>query len=110
MPTRHGFLFFIRAVVAAACIIAWAGKHNDAFASEVTGMTSFASACAEREVEIITLIEDHGHAGDLPSNKLGEAGLKMLDARIACYRGHVSEALALYDSIRSLGPVLATAR
>jgi hypothetical protein len=46
----------------------------------------FAMVCALKETKVITLIEDHGGAGDLPSDSLGEA-------------------LALYDSILNLGPV-----
>src|SRR5258708_4984138 len=67
---------------------------------------SFAMACALKETKAITLIEDHGEAGDLPSDSLGDAGLAMLRARSACYEGSVSEALALYDGILNLGPVL----
>jgi hypothetical protein len=66
----------------------------------------FAMACALKEVKVITLIEDHGEAGDLPSDSLGDAGMAMLRARLACYEGRVSEALALYDSILNLGPVV----
>ena len=65
------------------------------------------SECSMREVKAITIIEDHGESGDIASEKLGEAGLKLLKARMTCYEGRVSEALALYDEILSLGPVLA---
>jgi hypothetical protein len=65
----------------------------------------FAMECALKEISVITLIEDHGAAEDLPSDRLGEAGLTMLRARLACYEGRVEEALALYDSILKLGPV-----
>jgi hypothetical protein len=61
--------------------------------------------CSLREVQAITVIEDHGEANDISSERLGEAGLKLLEARIACYKGRVSEALALYDSILGLGTV-----
>jgi hypothetical protein len=66
------------------------------------------SSCSFREVKVITAIEDHGEAGDVSSDKLGEAGLKFLTARTTCYKGRVTEALALYDEILlSLGPVVA---
>jgi len=66
----------------------------------------FATSCALKETTVITLIEDHAEAQDVPSDKLGEAGLAMLRARIACYEGRVEEALALYDGILNLGPVV----
>jgi hypothetical protein len=67
-----------------------------------------ARECAVKEVAAITVIEDHWDADDLPANRLGEAGQTMLDARLACYAGRVSEALALYDRVLALGPVAST--
>jgi hypothetical protein len=65
----------------------------------------FARECAEMEVTVMTTIEDHGLVGDLPADRLGEAGLTMLRARAVCYQGRVGEALALYQSVLDLGPV-----
>jgi hypothetical protein len=66
------------------------------------------SECSFREVKVITAIEDHGEAGDVSSDKLSEAGLKFLTARMTCYKGRVAEALTLYDEILlSLGPLIA---
>ena len=65
----------------------------------------FARECALKETTVITLIEDHGAAEDLPADRLGAAGLTMLRARLTCYEGRVGDALALYDSILALGPV-----
>jgi hypothetical protein len=70
-------------------------------------MGQFAKECALKETTVITLIEDHGAAEDLPADRLGNAGLTMLRARSACYEGRVGEALALYESILGLGPVAA---
>ena len=70
----------------------------------------FARECALKEVAVITLIEDHGAAEDVPADRLGNAGLTMLRARLTCYEGRVGEALALYDSILDLGPVAALRR
>jgi hypothetical protein len=70
----------------------------------------FARECALKETAVITLIEDHGTAEDLPANRLGDAGLAMLRARMACYEGRVNEALALYESIFDLGPVASLRR
>jgi hypothetical protein len=65
----------------------------------------FARECALKETTIITLIEDHGTAEDLPAARLGDAAMTMLRARSVCYEGRVGEALALYESILDLGPV-----
>jgi hypothetical protein len=88
--------------LASAVVVATAGPG--AAADEQSG--AFATACALKEIKVITLIEDHGEAKDLPSDSLGDAGLAMLRARAACYEGRVSEALALYDGILNLGPVV----
>lgn len=74
-------------------------------AAAQTEGTKFTRECALREIKVITLIEEHGAADDLPAAQLGEAGLTMLHARSTCYQGRVHEALALYDSILNLGPV-----
>jgi len=65
----------------------------------------FARDCALKETTVITLIEDHGAAEDVPADRLGNAALMMLHARSVCYEGRVAEALALYQSIFDLGPV-----
>jgi hypothetical protein len=70
----------------------------------------FARECALKETAVITLIEDHGAAEDLPGDRLGEAALTMLRARSACYEGRVGEALALYESVFDLGPVASLRR
>src|SRR5437016_13122756 len=62
----------------------------------------FDRECAVKEIAAMTVIEDHGAMEDLPADRLGEAGLTMLRARLACYEGRVGEALALYDSILDL--------
>jgi hypothetical protein len=65
-----------------------------------------ATECALREIKAITLIGDHGAAGDIPSDKLAAAGVTLFEARLICYEGRVDDALALYDSILSRGPVV----
>jgi len=74
------------------------------------GQRPFAKECAVKEVEVITLIEDHGAAEDIPADQLSNAGLTMLRAQTACYEGRVGEALALYQSILDLGPVASARR
>jgi hypothetical protein len=69
--------------------------------------TPFAPICAEREVQVITLLEDHARAQDTAADALGEAGLTRMEAQTTCYAGRVAEAVSLYDGIISgLGPVL----
>jgi hypothetical protein len=88
--------------LASAIVVSGAG--SGAIADEQAG--SFATVCALKETKVVTLIEDHGSAEDLPSDSLSDAALAMLRARSACYEGRVGEALALYDSILNLGPVV----
>ena len=68
--------------------------------------TSFAKECALKETEIITFLEDHGEADDLPHDQLARAGLTLMEARMTCYEGRVSEALALYNRVLDLGAVV----
>jgi hypothetical protein len=65
----------------------------------------FTEQCALKDLAAVTLIENHGETGDVPSEKLVHATLMMLEARSACYQGRVSEAIALYEGILDLRPV-----
>jgi hypothetical protein len=84
----------------AACPVAGAtGSEED---------TTLALICAEREVQVITLLEDHALAQDVASDRLGEAGLARLEAQMTCYQGRVAEAVSIYDRIIvELGTVIA---
>jgi len=94
----------IIAVIAALLVgLGVAAASGSARADRQAG--PFATICAQKEIEVITLIEDHGVAADLAPDRLGDAGLAMLRARLACYEGRIAEAVALYDEILSLGPV-----
>jgi hypothetical protein len=70
----------------------------------------FPRVCALQEIKVITLIEEHGEAADVPSDRLAEAGLAMLRARAACYEGRVAEAIALYDEILRIVPTTSAQR
>ena len=59
------------------------------------------AACAERDLQAITFIEQRGEAGDLPSTTLGELGLMQQRARLDCLAGQETRALAIYDDILS---------
>jgi hypothetical protein len=61
--------------------------------------------CSTRDVNAITLIEEHGIAADVPAERLYGATLVVFEARKACKEGRFSEARALYDFVLSLGPV-----
>lgn len=85
------------------------------FASTMAGKAQvqtghFARECALKEIRVITLIEDHGAAADLPADGLHNAALMQLRARSACYEGRIEEALSLYDSILDLGPIVSAKR
>ena len=87
-------------IIAATCSLASAtGSEED---------TTLAPICAEREVQVITLLEDHALAQDVASDRLGEAGLTRLEAQMTCYQGRVAEAVSIYDRIIvELGTVVA---
>jgi hypothetical protein len=103
----------IKGIALALCL---AGALSVSVKSAVAGQSeSFAKECALKEIEVITFIEQHGDAQDMAPDLLARAGLTLMDARMACYEGRVSEALALYnsilglgadDSLRALGPVV----
>jgi hypothetical protein len=71
---------------------------------------TFAPVCAAREIAAVTMIEDHGTAGKVSSDRLAQAGSDLFRARSACYAGRVSEAVVIYDSIITLGPAFAEIR
>ena len=60
---------------------------------------TFPFECAQRDVQLVTQMEQHGEAQDVPGEILYEAYWTMKRAREACYQGRVFVGLALYDSI-----------
>src|SRR5262245_38290207 len=76
------------------------------------GDQAIARVCAEREWKSIPDVEDHGPmertASFVGSDVLDRARLMMFEAREECYRGRVTEAVALYDKVVTmLGPASA---
>ena len=68
---------------------------------------SFAPVCAARDLEVVNLIEQHGQAQDMASERVANATMTMMQAREACAAGRTDEALAVYDGIiGSLNPML----
>jgi hypothetical protein len=60
---------------------------------------SFTRGCAARDLQILMLIEERENTNVVSVEKLSDAMLSMLDARMVCYEGRVMDAMALYDSI-----------
>ena len=63
--------------------------------------TSDEARCAARDLEVVIVIEDRGAANDVAAEQLAKAGLAQLDARAVCFKGRVTEGVALYDEIIS---------
>jgi hypothetical protein len=57
----------------------------------------FARICADRDVALLTLIENH--AEDLPAERISEANLALLRARATCHAGETTQAIIQYDAI-----------
>src|SRR5712671_2125067 len=60
---------------------------------------SFTRGCAARDLQILMLIEEREDTNAVSADKLSDAMLSMLEARIVCHEGRVIDAMALYDSI-----------
>jgi hypothetical protein len=88
------FEYSIRIALAATC---FGALVNSATAG------SFTRGCAARDLQILMLIEEHEGTRTISAEKLSDAMLTMLSARMVCYEGHVVDALAMYDGVaRSL--------
>ena len=59
--------------------------------------------CAARDHKLLTLLEEHGEAQDVPADDLVAAFFALVRARVVCATGHVDEAVAVYDSV-VIGP------
>ena len=68
---------------------------------------SFTRGCAARDLQILMLIEERENANSVPAEKLSDAMLTMMHARMVCYEGRVMDALAIYDNVvQSLTPTM----
>ena len=79
-------------------LITWIAVVTTASAGQAQ---TISAACAARDLQAITFIEQRGEAGDLPSTTLGELGLMHQRARLDCLAGQETKALAIYDDILS---------
>jgi hypothetical protein len=75
-------------------------------ATAVLGVTTHAAAagsftrgCAARDLQLLTIIEEQEIAGSIPAEKISDALLEMMHARIVCHNGRVLDALAIYDAV-----------
>jgi hypothetical protein len=60
---------------------------------------SFMRGCAARDLQILKLIEEWESTNAFSTERLSDAVLTMMNARMICYAGHVVDALAIYDSV-----------
>jgi hypothetical protein len=60
---------------------------------------SVSRTCAQRDLQLVTLLEERGDAQEVAGHKLFEAFLTMMRARNACVEGRESEALSIYDAV-----------
>src|SRR6266404_2358897 len=62
---------------------------------------SFTRGCAARDLQILMLIEERESTNAISAERLSDAMLTMMNARMMCYDGHEADALTMYDSIAS---------
>jgi hypothetical protein len=67
----------------------------------------FTRGCAARDLQLLITIEARENTGTVSAERLSDAMVEMMHARIVCHQGRVLDALALYDAIdESLQPIL----
>jgi signal recognition particle receptor subunit beta len=67
---------------------------------------SFTRGCAARDLQLLIAIEQQELTGAIPAEKISEALLEMMHARIVCHSGRVLDALAIYDAVtESIQPI-----
>ena len=94
--TKHLLSCSVRAATAALCM-----------GATINGMAagSFTRGCAARDLQILMLIEQREETNAISADRLSDALVTMMNARMICYDGHVVDALAIYDGVaRSLTP------
>jgi hypothetical protein len=64
-----------------------------------TAAGAFTRGCAARDLQILMLIEERESSNAVSPEKLSDAMLAMLQARIVCHEGHVMDAMTIYDGI-----------
>ena len=96
--TKHLLSCSVRAATAALCMGAMING---------TAAGSFTRGCAARDLQILMLIEQREGTNAISADRLSDALVTMMNARMICYDGHVVDALAIYDGVAtSLTPSL----
>jgi hypothetical protein len=87
---KHTLNCSVLVAVAALCL-----------AATINGTTagSFTRGCAARDLQILKVIEERENANAISAERLSDAMLAMMNARMTCYEGHVVDALAIYESV-----------
>jgi hypothetical protein len=88
-------------IITLACLCAGAG-----IAATTEHTQGGSTACASRDLNLVTTIEEHGAAQDISPEQLAGAAFTMMRARNACRQGHIADAINIYDSVL-LAPGLA---
>jgi len=83
----------IKPVIAAFALAAFASAAMAAVAQD------HPVECAQRDVQLVTQLEQVGEAQTVPGEIMFEAFMTVLRARAACSQGRVTAGLALYDSV-----------
>jgi hypothetical protein len=60
---------------------------------------AFTRGCAARDLQLLIVIEEQEVTGSITAEKISEALLEMMHARIVCHQGQVLDALAIYDAV-----------
>ena len=84
----------IKPLVAAVALLVFASSMIPTAAAQ-----SYPLECAQRDVQLVTQMEQYGEAQSVPGEILYEAFLTLTRSRQACSQGRVAAGLALYDSI-----------
>src|SRR5262249_55204428 len=67
---------------------------------------SFTRGCAARDLQILFIIEEGENAGTITADRISDALIEMMHARIVCHEGRVLDALAIYDTVaKSVRPI-----
>jgi hypothetical protein len=84
----------LKPVVAAVALLVFAFSVIPAAAAQ-----NYPLECAQRDVQVVTQMEQYGEAQSVPADILYEAFMILTRSRQACTQGRVAAGLALYDSI-----------